>query len=125
LAAAPAPGQELVANASVAVANLSRNDARLYFTMRVKEWPDGTPVRVFVLADEHPLHQSFAKTVLGLFPYQLRRAWDRQVFSGTGQAPVRVDSAQALIERVAETPGAIGYAEDTGSNPGVRVMEVH
>ena len=54
-------------------------------------------VKVFVLADDHELHRAFAKQVLGLFPYQLRSIWDRQVFSGTGQAPIPVaDEAEML-----------------------------
>lgn len=116
--------QELIVNPTVALPAISRNDARLYMTMRLKEWPDGTPVRVFALPDDHALHQAFSKVVLGLFPYQLRRAWDRQTYSGTGQPPVTVPSEQAMLDRVASTPGAIGYANEGAVHPGVRVIEV-
>ncbi len=122
--ASPCAGQDLVVHPSVAASAVSRNDTRLYFTMRIKEWPDGTSVKVFSLPDNHPTHERFAKAVLGLFPYQLRRLWDRQVFSGTGQAPVAVQSEQELAERVAETPGAIGYVEHGAIHRGVRVMEI-
>ena len=36
-------------------------------------------------------------------------AWDRLVFSGTGQAPDTVTSTEEMLARVASTPGAIGY----------------
>jgi len=77
--------------------------------MRQTEWPDGSAIRVFVLEDKKNAHIVFCKDVLGMFPYQLRRVWDRQVFSGTGTAPILVESEQEMLQRVAETKGAIGY----------------
>jgi ABC-type phosphate transport system substrate-binding protein len=88
---------------------LSRNSLRAIFAMRTTAWPDGSPIRVFVLQDKNKVHVSFCKDILGMFPYQLRRVWDRQVFSGTGTAPTIVKTEQEMRIRVAETQGAIGY----------------
>ncbi|NEV61961.1 hypothetical protein [Thiorhodococcus minor] len=122
---APAAAQVLIVNESTAVAELTRNEARLYVTMRLKQWPDGTQVRLFVLPDDHDLHQRFVNVVLGLYPYQLRRVWDRQIFTGTGQAPTRVSSEDEMIQRVASTPGAIGYIESSEPSLGVRAVQIH
>ena len=119
-----AEAQRLIANRDLAQSQLSRNEARLYFTLRRQSWPDAQPVRVFVLADDDPLHMAFAKEVLGLFPYQLRGVWDRQVFSGTGQAPTLVASETEMIARVAATPGALGYVWSAPRDPRVRILEV-
>jgi ABC-type phosphate transport system substrate-binding protein len=116
--------QELIANRDAGVESLTRNEARLFFTMRLKNWPNGTLVKVFVLPDNNPLHIRFSNEVLGLYPYQLRRVWDRQIFSGTGQAPTTVSSEQEMLERVATTPGAIGYADGPIDNSSIRVLEV-
>lgn len=93
-------------------------------TMRLNQWPNGGRIQVFVLPDNHPLHQSASKAILGLYPYQLRRAWDRQLFSGTGPAPTTVATEAELIERVATTPGAIGYADSGAVLSSVRRLEV-
>lgn len=123
-----APGADaddiLIAHPSVGVQSLSQNEARLFLSMRLTQWPNGEPVRVFVLPDNHPLHERVVKGLLGLYPYQLRRAWDRQLFSGTGQAPVVVSTESELIDRVARTPGAIGYAPSGRLDPSVRAVEV-
>ncbi|WP_300970191.1 hypothetical protein [Thiocapsa sp.] len=103
---------------------MTRNEARLFFTMRLKNWPNGTLVKVFVLPDNNALHNRFSNEVLGLYPYQLRRVWDRQIFSGTGQAPTTVSSEQEMLDRVATTPGAIGYADGPIENPSIRLLEV-
>lgn len=116
--------QELIANMGLAKGNLSRNEARLFFTMRLQYWSDNQPVKVFVLPDDHALHGAFSKAILGLFPYQLRRVWDRQLFSGTGQVPVTVGNEDEMLRRVASTPGAIGYAERVPPDARVQVIRV-
>lgn len=119
-----AAGDTLIAHPGVDVQSLSQNEARLYFGMRLNQWPNGQGVKVFVLPDNHPLHERVVKSILGLYPYQLRRAWDRQLFSGTGQAPVVVATEAELMDRVAKTPGALGYAAAGSLNPSVRALEV-
>jgi hypothetical protein len=110
VAVCQASEETLITHPSVGLDNLTQNEARLYMTMRLNQWPNGRRTQVFVLPDSHPLHQGIAKGVLGLYPYQLRRAWDRQLFSGTGPAPITVATEAELIERVGSTPGALGYA---------------
>lgn len=120
---APA-AQTMIVNPGVGLSELTVNEARLYVTMRHKTWPNGQPVKVFVLADDAPLHRDVAKTVLGMYPYQLRRIWDRQLFSGTGQAPTVVANEAQMLQRVATTPGAIGYVETLSAGAAVRRVEV-
>jgi ABC-type phosphate transport system substrate-binding protein len=88
---------------------LTRERLREIFFARVTSWPDGSPIHVFVLPDQHPLQSRFAKEVLGVYPYQLRSAWDRMTYSGTGVAPTIVDSEEDMHSRIKSTPGAIGY----------------
>ncbi len=103
---------------------LTRNKARLIFTMSLVEWPDGTPVRVFVLPDHSTLHKDFSKHLLGLYPRQLRRVWDRKLYTGTGQVPVVVRSEQEMLQRIADTPGAIGYLSNMSKRRGIHVLRI-
>lgn len=92
--------------------------------MRMTQWPDSTPIRVFVLGDKNPIHSEFSKTVLGVFPHQLRRAWNRQIYSGTGQAPIKVKSEAEMILKIESTQGAIGYLPKDQINEQVRSIEI-
>jgi hypothetical protein len=123
-AVADAGVQSVVVNPEVPVADLSPNGLRGIFGMRLLAWPDGTPVRVFVLSDDAPEHVEFAKRRLSIFPHQLRRAWDRLVYSGIGQAPIRVETVEDMRSHVASTPGAIGYLPTGMLDDTVRVVEV-
>lgn len=81
--------------------------------MRLRTWPDGKPVKVFVLPDESDAHQRFCNEVLGIYPYRLRSGWDRAVFTGTGLSPRTVESMEEMESVVRQTPGAIGYVVRT------------
>jgi hypothetical protein len=89
---------------------------RALFTLRVTVWPDGEPVRVFVLSDRAELHDRFVRERLGTYPYVLRGVWDRKVYTGVGLAPVEVRSEEEMQEKVLSTPGAIGYARGAGQS---------
>ena len=101
----------LVAHPDVRTARLTRDTTRAIFAMRQRTWPDGQAVRVHVLNNDDPVHGRFVKERLSVYPHQLQLAWDRMVFSGTGQAPTRVYSQAEMRERIANTPGALGYLE--------------
>ncbi len=115
---------EIIANRSVAPNALSLAAARSIFGMRQVKWPDGTPIRVFVLPDQHPVHVALCKERLNLFPYQLRQSWDRLVYSGMAQAPNEAASEEELINKVAATPGAIGYVRKAKVNDAVKKLSL-
>jgi hypothetical protein len=101
-----------------AATHLDRTLLRAIFTMRLRQWPDGTPVHVFVLPDQDAATNRFCREQLGTYPYVMRDTWDRMVFTGTGLAPTVVGSDQEMRERIRSTPGAIGYVrgDDTSDS---------
>ena len=116
-----AHAEEVIVNPDVKQVEISRNALRAIFGMRMRTWSDGTPITVFVLRSPNPVHKAFCIDQLKMFPHQLESAWDRLVFSGTGQAPIEVGSLQDMLESVAKTPGAIGYATAGSLNGEVRM----
>lgn len=124
-AAAQAHAEEVaITQAKTNHNKLSLASARAVFSMRLSTWPDGTPIKVFVLPDRHPSHARFARNTLNMFPYQLRREWDRQVYSGVGVAPTEVSDLQTMKLLVAQTPGAIGYIEKGDVDETVQILQI-
>jgi hypothetical protein len=122
-ATAPAeetPVVQVIVSPTLATVPLDRSLLRAVFTMRVRQWPDGSPIRVFVLPDDDPLSDQFYREQLGMYSYVLRNAWDRMVFTGTGFAPTVVRSEKEMNELVRTTPGAIGFMRKRESS-GFRV----
>jgi hypothetical protein len=100
---------QIIVNPDIRGVPLDRDLLRAIFTMRLRSWPNGAPVRVFVLPDSDPVSDQFYREQLGMYSYVLRSAWDRMVYTGTGLAPTVVHSEEEMRERVLSTPGAIGY----------------
>jgi ABC-type phosphate transport system substrate-binding protein len=121
-----AAADAVIVNESVMINKLTRHELRSIFSMRSVRWPDGSPIRVFVLPDQNMLHKSFVKQELDMFPYQLRMSWDRAVFSGTGAPPRKVSTIEDMVTRIRSTKGGIGYINDE-SIPlaeGVKIVQV-
>lgn len=114
----------IVTHPEVQEKTLSVNVLRAIFSMRMRTWSNGGLIKVFVLPDNHNLHHEFSKEKLNVFPYQLRLAWDRLVFSGTGQAPITVYSDDEMLAKIASTPGAIGYLKATYINDDIHVLQI-
>ena len=117
-------GVDIIANRSVEVSAITLASARSIFGMRQVKWPNGAPIKVFVLADNHPGHVAMCKERLNLFPYQLRQSWDRLVYSGMAQAPIEVANEEELIQKVAATPGAIGYVRKVKPNEAIKLISI-
>lgn len=112
----------LIANPQLAIDAIPHDTARAIFAMRQRTSPSGQALQVMVLPDDHPVHARFAKGLLEVYPHQLRLAWDRMVFSGTGQAPERVASQAEMLKQVATTPGGLGYIERGYLDDSVQVL---
>ncbi|GAB4256509.1 MAG: hypothetical protein Kow0065_05260 [Methylomicrobium sp.] len=125
---AHAADEDIVAivHPSVIPQQLSIHTVKQIFGMKLRQWPNDKPIKVFVLPDRDPVHINFVKRILQIFPSQLRLAWDRQVFSGTGQAPSEANSEDDMLIRVSSTPGAIGYVSRPKADlMKIRIIEVH
>ena len=123
--ATPLKAVQVIAHPSIELQSLSSAQLRALFSMRQTQWPDGSAVRVFVLSNDHPVHQAFCKERLRMFPYQLDNIWNRLSFSGIGIRPQQVSSEQELFEQVQRTPGSIGYRTSNADETGVRIIEIH
>jgi len=115
---------DIVVNPGNPVTRLSRQELLAIFTMRQRNWPDGTPIVVLVLNPKSETHGKFCKNLLNLFPHQLQTIWDRLLYSGSGRAPVEFDTSQALVEKLAATPGGIGYMESSDSDTKAKAVIV-
>jgi len=114
----------VIVNPTVQINDLSISQLRRIYTMRQVRWSNNSPIKVFVLPNQHPQHQRFCKETLRVFPYQLDRIWHKLTFSGLGVAPVRVKTINELIKSVEKTPGAIGYVETYNMEGPLRVIKI-
>lgn len=96
----------------------------MLFTLRKARWSGDLPVKVYVLADDNPVHVDFVKHSLQLYPRQLRRVWNRRTYSGSGQPPTEVVSLEEMLSQVRRQPGAVGYLPAGAFGDEIKVLEV-
>lgn len=118
------PALRVVVNPSVESEDISVEQIRSIFSMRQTAWSNDQAITVYVLSNQHQTHQFFSTTVLGMFPYQLDRIWNKLVYSGLGEAPIKVQSEQEMLQKVSQKPGAIGYVLQRANDNNVNVIRV-
>jgi len=121
----PNDKEVVIVNSENSNAAITLNQARAIFSLRARTWPDGSRITVLVLKDRNPTHISFLQSTLKILPHQLRRHWDRYIYSGIGQGPVVVDNQQEMVEMVNKIPGAIGYIAKGVPHAQVLTLTVH
>ncbi|MEH6649542.1 MAG: substrate-binding domain-containing protein [Motiliproteus sp.] len=112
-------------NSSVPERALSINNVRSIFSMRTRSWSDGSAITVFILKDKQGTHNQFVRQSLRMAPHQLQRSWDRYRYTGTGQTPIELANEQQMIQRIATTPGAIGYTSQEFQDAQVQPIHIH
>lgn len=114
----------IIVSSDSSINTLSKTDLRSIFGMRKRTWPQGDVIKVFVLEDDDPVHATFSKQVLHTFPFNLRRIWDRQVYSGTGQSPFVVTTEKEMLDKISSNANAIGYIRRNKVGAGVKVVNL-
>ncbi len=99
----------VVVNARTRVRSMSKPLIRSMYLGRRLRWKDGRPVRAFLRSVRDPATRMFMDRVMGMTYARYRRSWTSRQLSGQGMAPSRVSSVRSLAQRVATTPGALGY----------------
>jgi ABC-type phosphate transport system substrate-binding protein len=116
---------EIVVNKSVPVTDFSSGELQAVFSMQKQHWSGQRQIKVFTLPETSSVHQDFVKHSLHMFGHQVRRIWDRMIYSGTGVPPVELSSEEEMIEKIANTPDAIGYLSSKPKNENIHVVSVH
>ncbi len=114
----------IIVHPSVEGRSISIASLRNIYTLRQTLWPNRQPIVIYVLPDDHPVHEAFAKETLGLYPYRLRQTWDRLSFSGMAGAPIEVKDENEMRARVRATPGAIGYTSKDTAYDGIKTLRL-
>lgn len=113
---------EVVVNKSVSI-SYTKADIRAIFCMQKRHWSNNRQIKVYTLPDSSLLHKNFAVNILNMLPYHIRKIWDRMTFSGTGIAPIELESEQEMIDKIATTPDSIGYLNSKPDNENIRSFE--
>ena len=105
-AALPALADDVVAvvSARSPVTSLSANQVADIFLGKSSRFPDGTPAVPIDLVEDSPMRDRFYAQYTGKSPAQVKAHWSKIIFTGRGQPPRTVSSANEAKRLVAENP---------------------
>ena len=112
----------VIANKSVSVTKISRDELRPIFQTKKDTWPDGSPAKPFNLPEKNDLRQGFDAAVLGLDPDRVARYWIDRKIRGGERPPQTAPSSAVMVKVVSKTAGALGYVEAAAVDASVKVV---
>lgn len=98
----------LITHPDTEVNELSPQDVQMIFLGKKTVWQDGSPIVPLVQLNSETT-ETFLDEMLKITPKQYYLYWRKALFTGRGIPPDEVANDRAMIERLLETPGSIGY----------------
>jgi len=110
----------VVVNKSVGVSSLSASELQDIYTLSTKDWKSGGKIVPFDIKVDAVKDKFYG--YLGKSSPDLKKIWMRVQLSGEGKAPEPLGSDDEVVERVASTPGAIGFVSADKVKGNVKVV---
>ncbi|MEM6797382.1 MAG: hypothetical protein AAF725_25660 [Acidobacteriota bacterium] len=121
-------GQEtfkIVVHEDLKTESVAKKKLSKIFLRKVKRWEDGQEATPFDLSDDSQVREDFTRAVHKKKLSHIKSFWQRMIFSGRDNAPSELANESELLERIARTPGSVGYvAAETELPDGVKVLEI-
>lgn len=111
----------VIAHKGVSAASVSAATVSDIYSLSTKDWKDGSAVVVFDQRIEGGTRTKFYDFI-SKSPIELKKIWMRVQLSGEGKAPGVVSSDEEMVQKVASTPGSIGYVAASKVSGEVKVL---
>lgn len=110
----------VVANKSVSDGSVNASKLSDIYILKAKTWSNGQGIVLFTLKDDNTANKCFGS--FGKSSAELKKLWMKLQLTGEGQAPEAVGSDDEILNKVASTPGAIGFVNAGKVNDKVKVL---
>ena len=92
----------------MAISSITPVELSLIFWRKKLYWADGKRMHPLNLPTDNPLRRQFSQRILGSLPEAQTDYWNDQYYHGNSPPHV-VNSQEAMLRYVTESPGGIGY----------------
>ena len=116
-------GYKVVANPSVSVSSISREELSRIFLKKTTKFHDGHAASPVDLLTSSPVRDNFSRDVHGKPTSAVEAYWQQQVFSGREVPPPEKNEGAAL-DFVRSNSNGIAYVSSAADAGGLRVINV-
>ena len=113
----------VIAHKSVPVDTIKKSELLDFYTADIKKWINGDKVIVNDLKPKGEVKNIFYK-FLGKTPSRMKSVWLKNMLSGEGDPPEALKSEEEMLQKIAATPGAIGFLSHTKVDNNVKTLMV-
>ncbi len=111
----------VVANKSVPVDSLAKSELLDLYTGDTSVWSDGEAVVIFDLKEKGETRKLFYK-FLGMASSRIKSVWLKRMLSGEADPPQALKTEEELLQKIAATPGAIGFLSQSKQSSDVKTL---
>lgn len=114
----------VVVSAESPIVEMSRLHLADLYLGRTNRFPDGLPAVPIDQRPESPARQVFYEQYLDRTAAEIKAHWSKLIFTGRGRPPQYVASGEAVKERLARDPSAVGYVDVRLVDESLRVVRL-
>ncbi len=111
----------VIANKSVPENAVNISKVTDIYSLKAKTWSDGKAIVPLTLKSDNDASNKFFGAI-GKSSMEMKKVWMKLQLTGEGQAPEGVGSEEDLLNKVASTPGAIGFVSAGKATDKVKVL---
>lgn len=111
----------VIAHKDVPADQLDARTIQAFYELEESKWRDNSRVVPFDLKDGVSVTEHFY-AALGRKHKDFKKMWLRKKLSGEGQPPSQLNSDAEMIQKVAATPGALGFVSPDAVTDAVKVV---
>lgn len=111
----------VIVNKSVSETSINAAKLSNIYSLNLVKWDNGTKIVVIDQAEKNDIKTKFY-SFISKDPISLQKDWLRKVITGEAKAPLSLLSDTEIINKVASTPGAIGYVNSSSVTGNVKVI---
>ena len=100
----------VIAHPAVPEDSISKSQLLDFYTGDITEWKNGDPVIVLDLQVKSAIKMAFYEFI-GKSTSRMKSIWLKKKLSGEGGPPEAFPSEEQVLQKVASTPGAIGFVD--------------
>lgn len=111
----------VVANKSISENSLTVSKLTDIYFLRAKSWSNGQAIVPFTLKTDNQVTDKFFSAI-GKSNTEMKKIWMKLQLTGEGQAPASLGSDEETLNKVASTPGSIGFVDSKNVNDKVKTL---
>jgi ABC-type phosphate transport system substrate-binding protein len=97
-------------------------NVRMLFLGERKSFPSGLHATPINHVNGSPDRKEFFASVLSMPESSHTRHWNRKISTGTSHSPAELNSYEAILQSIANTPGSISYIDASKVDDTVKVL---